>query len=45
AVGDFRSVAYMLRETRVVLKRARELLPEHRQSLEGLPGRLSEPET
>ena len=42
--SDFRSVAYILRETRVVLQRARELLPEHRQALEGLPARLSQPE-
>jgi hypothetical protein len=42
--GDFRSVALVLRETRVVLQRARELIPEHRQALEALPGRLSQPE-
>jgi hypothetical protein len=42
AVGDFRSVAYILREIRVVLKRARELLPEHREQLERLPDTLSE---
>ncbi|MGH7568652.1 MAG: HEAT repeat domain-containing protein [Gemmatimonadales bacterium] len=42
--GDFRSVAYILRETRVILQRARELIPEHRQALESLPGRLSETE-
>lgn len=40
--GDFRSVAYVLRETRTLLGRARELIPEHRQTLEGLPGRLSQ---
>ena len=40
-VGDFRSVAYVLRELRVVLDRARELLPEHRRALEELPARLS----
>ncbi len=39
--GDFRSVAYILREARVILQRARELIPEHRQALETLPGRLS----
>lgn len=44
AVGDFHSVAYILREVRVVLPRARELLPDHRQTLEGFPDRLSEPE-
>jgi HEAT repeat protein len=42
--GDFRSVAYILRETRLVLQRAREMIPEHRQALEGLPARLSQPE-
>ncbi len=41
-VGDFRSVAYLLRELRAVLERARELMPEHRKQLEGLPGKLSE---
>jgi len=40
--GDFRSVAYILRETKVILQRARELIPEHRQALESLPGRLSQ---
>ena len=42
--GDFRSVAYILRETRAVLQRARELIPEHRKTLEGLPARLSQRE-
>ena len=42
--GDFRSVAFVLRETRNVLQRARELIPEHRQALEGLPARLSQSE-
>ena len=42
--GDFRSVAYILRELRTVLERAREVLPEHREHLEALPARLSEPE-
>lgn len=40
--GDFRSVAFILRETRVILQRARELIPEHRQTLESIPTRLSE---
>jgi hypothetical protein len=40
--GDFRSVAFILRESKVILQRARELIPEHRQTLEGLPGRLSQ---
>jgi len=44
AVGDFRSVAVVLHELRVVLERARDLLPEHREQLEGLPDTLSEPE-
>ena len=39
--GDFRSVAYILTELRVILERARELLPEHRKQLEDMPGRLS----
>src|SRR2546421_5819948 len=38
----FRSVALILRETRAILQRARELIPEHRTTLEGLPGRLSQ---
>jgi len=40
--GDFRSVAFILRESKVILQRARELIPEHRQTLEALPGRLSQ---
>src|SRR5205814_2839766 len=40
--ADFRSVALILRETRAILQRARELIPEHRQALEGLPTRLSQ---
>jgi HEAT repeats len=42
--ADFRSVAYILRQTRVVLERARELIPEQRAILLGIPGRLSQPE-
>jgi len=42
--GDFRSVAFILRELHAVLERARELIPEHRATLAGLPGRLSEPD-
>ena len=42
--GDFRSVAFILRECKVILQRARELIPEHRQTLEGLPARLSQPD-
>ena len=41
-VGDFRSVSYLLSEIRVVLERARELLPEHRQELLDLPSKLSQ---
>ena len=42
--GDFRSVAFILRECKVILQRSRELIPEHRQILESLPGRLSQPD-
>ncbi|HXY68164.1 MAG TPA: HEAT repeat domain-containing protein [Gemmatimonadales bacterium] len=42
--GDFLAVAYVLREVRAVLQRARELLPEQRKALADLPGRLSQPE-
>jgi hypothetical protein len=42
--GDFRSVAFILRECKVILQRARELIPEHRQTLEQLPSRLSQPD-
>ena len=40
--ADFSSVAYVLREAKVVLTRARGVLPEHRKALEDLPGRLSQ---
>ena len=40
--GDFRSVAFILRECKVILQRARELIPEHRQVLDTLPARLSQ---
>ncbi len=43
-VGDFRAVAYVLREARVVLQRASELLPEHREALNNFPATLSDPE-
>jgi HEAT repeat protein len=42
--GDFRVVAQILRELRVMVDRARELLPEHKAILQELPARLSEPE-
>ena len=44
AVGDFRAVASICRELRVVLQRGRELLPEHRQALEEIPSKLSQAE-
>jgi hypothetical protein len=44
AVGDFKSVAYICREIGVVLRRVRDLLPEHRRALEEIPRRLSQPE-
>jgi len=40
--SDFGAVAYVLRETKVVVQRARELLPEHKEALEKLSLRLSE---
>jgi HEAT repeat protein len=43
--GDFRSVAFILRDTRLILQRARELIPEHRATLEALPTRLSQTES
>ncbi len=42
--GDFHSVAYLLRELRAILERARELLPEQRKKIEELPARLSQGE-
>lgn len=44
AIGDFRSVAGICREQRVLLQRARELLPEHRQQLSDIPAKLSQAE-
>lgn len=44
AVGDFRAVAFICREQRVVLERAREVLPEHRRALGEIPAKLSQPE-
>jgi hypothetical protein len=41
-VGDFRSVAYLLRELRVIIERSRELIPEHEKQLMGLPAKLSQ---
>jgi hypothetical protein len=45
AAGDFQSVAYVLREGRVVMQRARELLDEHRGGLAEFPAKLSQPES
>src|SRR6266566_3375507 len=39
---EMSSVAFILRECKVILQRARELIPEHRQVLEALPSRLSQ---
>ncbi len=41
--GDFRNAALLLRELRVTMGRAEELAPAHRQRLEALDARLSEP--
>jgi HEAT repeat protein len=40
--ADFASVAYVLRESKAVTLRARELMPEHREALGRLAQRLSE---
>ena len=40
--ADFASVAYVLRESKAVTQRARELLPEHKEALARLAQRLSE---
>lgn len=45
AAGDFQSVAYVLREIRVVRERARDLLDDHRDKLNELPAKLSQPES
>lgn len=42
--GDFHSVAYILRELGVVLQGGRDLISEHRQALEAIPARLSQPD-
>ena len=44
SAGQFRAVAYLLREVGVTLGRAKEMKPEHRAKLESLPARLSSPE-
>lgn len=42
--GDFRSVAYLLRESRVASERCRDLAPEQRTGILGLGSRLSTPD-
>lgn len=42
--GDFHSVAYLISEAGVVLGRAEEILPAHKQLLDGLTRTLSKPE-
>lgn len=44
SASQFRAVAYLLREVGVTLGRAKEVKPEQRAKLEGLPARLSAPE-
>ncbi len=41
--GDFQSVAYILRESRVVIERSERLGPEHRKQLTTFPPKLSDP--
>ena len=43
-VGDFGSVAYLIRELRVLLERVSDLEPEHRKTLAAFARRLSDPE-
>jgi len=42
--GDFQSVAYILRESRVVIEQSESLGPEHRERLVTFPAKLSDPE-
>lgn len=42
---QFRSVAYLLRESAVTLQRARDLLPQHRTAFAQLPEQLSSPDS
>ena len=44
SAGQFRAVAYLLREVGVTLGRAKEVKPEQRAKLDALPSRLSAPE-
>lgn len=43
AAGDYGAVALLLREAAVVVKRAGDLAPAHRQKLMSLPGLISSP--
>jgi HEAT repeat protein len=45
AAGRFQSVAHLIRESQIVIERARELDPAHRDRLKSLPNRISEPAT
>lgn len=45
AGGRFMTVAQLIRESSIVLERARELDPAHRDRLKALPKRLSDPAT
>jgi hypothetical protein len=42
--GDFRSVAYLLREVKISAERCRDITPEQRAGIVGLGARLSTPE-
>jgi HEAT repeat protein len=42
--GDFHSVAYLISEAQVVLSHTKDILPAHRQLLDGLARTLSKPE-
>ena len=42
-VGDFGSIAYLIRELRVLLARVSDLEPEHRDTLGGFAKKLSDP--
>ena len=43
--GDFKSVGYLLGESRVILERVPQLAEEHREALARFPANLSQPET
>jgi hypothetical protein len=44
SAGAFGAVAYVLRESHVVVSRAKNLTPSHRERLQKLPDRLSQPD-